>query len=290
MTCLLCGAGESRTVWRQDFFRIDRCGGCGVLFAVNPPTQGELNTLYEKGFLTGSQTENLGRENGPPPDWKQSEQMALLGRVKRLGINGGALLDVGAFSGMFMQNAKLEGFDATGVEPILDAFRYTTGTLGLKVIHGDLFSAALPAESFDVVSLLDVIEHVRDPVAELQETFRVLKPGGILVMTTPNVAGLMQRIVGTKRKMFGEAWCPIDDVPWHLWGFTPATFRTCMTKSGFHVEAVESLEPSTLSTNRNSGSTRWKKIAVLVSGEASKILRMSDRMVGFARKRADTKA
>jgi len=285
MKCLLCDSEDARLVWRQGGFRIDRCRGCGVLFAVNPPNQTQLNDLYNKGLLTGYPIEALGHEEGPPPEWKQREQMKILKRLNLLGATGGTLLDVGAFSGMFLQNAKRFGFDVAGVEPSRDAYLYVSGTLGLPVVHGDLQGAAFPAESFVAVSLLDVIEHVRDPVAELQEVFRVLKPGGILILTTPNVAGLLQRIVSAKRKLFGQTWCPIDDVPWHLWGFMPRNFRLCMERAGFQVESVDPLEPSTLSSNLNAGSAVWKKLALHAIGEASKVLHMSDRMIGFARKR-----
>ena len=210
--------------------------------------------------------------------------MSILERLKLLGASGGTLLDVGAFSGMFMQNAKRCGFNVSGVEPIREAYLHLSDTLGLAVVHGDLHSAPFPAENFTAVSLLDVIEHVFDPVSELREVSRILKPGGIVVMTTPNAEGLMQRIVGMKRKLFGQPWCPIDDIPWHLWGFSPRTFRLCMEKAGFHVEAVDSLEPSPLSTNSNLSSMGWKKLALRTTAEASKVLHMSDRMVGFARK------
>jgi SAM-dependent methyltransferase len=284
LKCLLCESENSSIVWRQDGFQIARCTGCEVLFALNAPSQNDLNTLYDKGKLTGAPLQDIGGGNEAPPDWKQSEQISILQALKRLGTSGGSLLDVGAFSGMFMQNAKRCGFQVTGVEPIREAYIHLTNTLGLPVVHGDLHSAPFPSEHFMVVSLLDVIEHVVDPVAELREVSRILKPGGIVVMTTPNAAGLMQRIVGWKRKLSGQPWCPIDDIPWHLWGFTPRTFHLCMEKAGFHVETVDSLEPSPLSTNSNSGSTGWKKLVLRVTAETSKLLHMSDRMVGYARK------
>ena len=285
MKCLLCKSEKSTIVWQQGDFQIAQCAGCSVLFALNPPSQSDLNTLYDKGMLTGAPLEEISsRQDERPPEWKQREQMLILQSLKRLGASGGDLLDVGAFSGMFLQNAKRCGFQVTGVEPIREAYDHLTNVQGLHVIHGDLHSSTFPSDYFNAVSLLDVIEHVVDPVAELREVLRILKPGGIVVMTTPNAAGLMQRIVGSKRKLFGEPWCPIDDIPWHLWGFTPRTFRLCMEKAGFHVESVDSLEPSPLSTNSNSGSMTWKKLAIRVTAEASKLLNMSDRMVGYARK------
>jgi SAM-dependent methyltransferase len=284
MKCLLCESDRSRLIWRQNGSRIERCGGCGVLFTVNPPSQAELNALYEDGKLTGVPTERIGLENGPPPAWKQREHEVILERLKRLGVSGGALLDVGAFDGMFLKNAKRSGFDATGVEPLREAYLHVRDTLGLNLVHGDLHSAAFPPGSFAAVTLLDVIEHIADPVEELREVFRLLKPGGVLVMTTPNAAGLMQRVVGTKRKIFGQPWCPIDDIPWHLWGFTPPTIRLCAERAGFRVDSVVPLEPSPLSTNQDLGSTGWKKAALRAAAEASKLLRMSDRMMGFALK------
>jgi SAM-dependent methyltransferase len=287
LKCVLSESEESTVVWEQDGFQIAECAGCDVLFALNVQSQSDLIHLCDKGMLTGAPLADIGgRQEERPPEWKQTEQMFILQSLKRLGASGGHLLDVGAFSGMFLQNAQRSGFQVTDVEPIREAYNHLTNVLGLPIVHGDLHSSTFPSNHFTAVSLLDVIEHVVDPVAELKEVLRILKPGGIVVMTTPNAAGLMQRIVGWKRNLFGRPWCPIDDMPWHLWGFTPRTFRLCMEKAGFHVESVDSLEPSPLSTNLNSGSTGWKKVALRATAETSKLLNMSDRMVAYARKAA----
>ena len=89
MKCLLCESDRSRMVWREKGFQIDRCGGCGVLFAVTPPSQAKLNALYEEGQLTGAPIASIGREVGPPPAWKQYEQTSILKRLKGLGACGG---------------------------------------------------------------------------------------------------------------------------------------------------------------------------------------------------------
>src|SRR6266702_1607490 len=103
MGCLLCESDRSHPVWRQNGSLIERCGGCGVLFTVNPLSQAELVTLYDKGALTGTPTELIGKNHGPPPAWKQKEHFEILEQIKSLGICGGTLLDVGSFEGMFMK-------------------------------------------------------------------------------------------------------------------------------------------------------------------------------------------
>jgi hypothetical protein len=94
----------------------------------------------------------------------------------------------------------------------------------------------------------------------------------------------MQTTAGGKKKIFGQVWCPIDDIPWHLWRFTSQTFRLFMKKAGFHVATVDSLEPSLFSAKSTSNSRVREKLALRVTAETSKILHTNARMLGYAQK------
>lgn len=282
--CLICGSARSRTVWRRDATRIEKCLGCNLLFVAERPSEAELLGLYDGEALLKFDLHPGSSDEAVVPDWKNKEYMQLLDGVARLGVHGGQLLDVGCFSGIFLSNAKRRDFTVVGVEPNRDAYVRVHDVLGFNVVHGSLTSAQFAADTFSVVSLLDVIEHVSDPVSELEEVFRILRPGGVLIITTPNVAGLPQRVVGGKRFLFGQDWCPIDGVPWHLYGFTRSTLRRCVEKAGFQFRSVEWLEPSLLSTNIGAGSSEAKRLGLRLVGEASKLLRMSDRIALFAQK------
>jgi SAM-dependent methyltransferase len=218
------------------------------------------------------------------PGWKMSEHAFLLDRVGEIGVRDGTLLDVGCFSGMFLMNAKGRGFDVAGVEPNRDAFVYVRDKLGYEVVHGSVESAGFPPERFSVLSYLDVIEHMPEPLEELRRAHGLLRPGGVLVLTTPSVTGLPQRIAKLKRAVKRQPWCPIDDVPWHLWGFSRTSLSYCVKKAGLAVRNITWLDPSPLTTNLGAGSSRVKRLGLLAVAHVSKWVRMSDRMALFAQK------
>ncbi len=283
MSCLICESERAQPVWRQGKLRIDECKGCGVLFTADRPTEEEMVRLYAGDDLIRERPDPLANEEARPT-WKMAEHARLLDCLAQRGMKSGTLLDVGCFSGVFLSNAKKRGFECIGLEPNEDAYLHVRNAQGLEVINGSLEFARFGAGRFSVVSFLDVIEHVPDPVGELRETFRIMRPGGWLILTTPNVKGLPQRVVKTERWFTGRPFCPIDDVPWHLWGFTRSSLALCVEKAGFVVEEVIWLEPSPLSTNEGAGSSSLKRIGLRLVANVSKRIGMSDRMALFALK------
>ena len=284
MKCLICNADESEFVTTVEQWRFERCRNCTVFFTA-PLAEQEVVSHYTSGSLL----EPPG-EHAPPtselifPKWKQREHARILNRLAALGTRQGKLLDVGCLWGSFLGHAHQNGFDVTGIEPFGKAATYVREILKLNASQGTLRSAGFPSGSFDVVTILDVIEHLTDPVAELKEAWRVLKPGGLLVVSTPNVGSLIPRLVNTERRLLGREWFPFDNPPWHLWGFTKRSITSCVENAGFVVEAIVPLDSSLKTTNNDAGSKPWKRRAFQSIGAISDILGLSDRMAVFSRK------
>ena len=284
MNCPICGDRDSHAVWEQAGMRIEECKNCGVFYTAERPAEAALMQLYKGEALLGDRPDPQPKGEDLFPPWKMKEHEELLDEIVRFGGSTGSLLDVGCFSGMFLRNARERGFEIAGIEPNEDAFMHVRSLLGCEVVNGSLASAHFLPNHFSVVSFLDVIEHVEDPMADLRAALRIMRPGGVLVLVTPNAHGLLQRVIKTKRNIMRQAWCPIDDVPWHLWGFTRESLSLCVEKAGFIVNKISWLEPSPLSTNLGAGTSAVKRAFLVAVAKASKWLGMSDRMVLFAKK------
>ncbi len=135
------------------------------------------------------------------------------------------LLDVGAYVGVFVEIAARHGWDAWGVEPSRWAVEQARAR-GLRVHWGTLESVHLPARSFSVVTMWDVIEHLTDPFGTLREVRRVLEPGGLLVVHTIDLDSLFARLMGRRWPWLMEM---------HLYYFSRRTLRAMLAKAGFEV-------------------------------------------------------
>jgi 2-polyprenyl-3-methyl-5-hydroxy-6-metoxy-1,4-benzoquinol methylase len=139
-------------------------------------------------------------------------------------VPGGRLLEVGCGNGRQLERLAQAGWKVEGLDFDERAVQ-TARKLGLDVKTGDLESARYPDAHFDAVILSHVIEHVPDPVGLLAECRRVLRPGGQLVLATPNSDSWGHR-------SFGKAWLGLDP-PRHLLVFTPRALARAAQRAGF---------------------------------------------------------
>jgi SAM-dependent methyltransferase len=141
------------------------------------------------------------------------------------------LLDVGCGSGVLLARMQSFGWQAEGVELDPDGVNAARAR-GVLVRQGTLEQQAFPENHFDAVHSAHVIEHVYDPVSLLRECHRILKPGGTLVILTPNVESW-------GHKQFGSAWLNLDP-PRHLVLFSAATLRRAAEQAGLTVQRLDS--------------------------------------------------
>jgi len=136
----------------------------------------------------------------------------------------GKMLDVGAAAGFFVKAAHDLGWDAMGVEPSRWLAEYGSSKLGVNIIPATLQAASFPDNSFDVVTMWDVLEHVPDPADDLRETLRILRPGGMLLVNFPDAGTWLARLAGKNWWFFLSV---------HLTYFTQSTLKKMLLKVGF---------------------------------------------------------
>jgi len=143
---------------------------------------------------------------------------------------GGNLLDVGCGNGNFLMLMHRLGWNVSGIEPDKEAAIIARKRLGPSIVKGNLEGARFSDNLFDAVTAHHVIEHMHDPAGFFKESYRILKPGGKLIVTAPNILSLGQRI-------FGVSWLGFE-APRHLHIFSPQSIRVCAEKAGFVVQSL----------------------------------------------------
>ncbi len=236
-TCWVCGAPDARawrdgiapSTLRSEDFRITdarygttlplaRCGRCGFVFAPDARAL-DLAALY--AALDDEEYVRTGAA-------RRLQMRALVRRACRLHPGARTLLDVGAGTGLLVAEARALGLDAAGVEPSRPLAARARAE-DLPVVTGTLPHPALDGRRFDVVTLIDVLEHVPDPVALLQQCADRLAPGGILVVVTPDVRSVPARVLRRRWWHFRIA---------HVGYFSAATLARAAGRAGLTMRAL----------------------------------------------------
>lgn len=186
--------------------KIYKCKGCGLIFAGQDMDLKYYAEKYSEMIDDGYMREERGR---------RQSGIAIIKRVE-MHKKGGKLLDIGCANGFLLDEARQRGWDTYGVEISRWAVAYARENLNLNVKRSSLRKAGFTDKSFDVVIMLDVLEHLTHPRRTLLEVSRVLKDDGILYISTPNIASAMSRLLKAK-------WWGINQ--FHLFYFSTGTLK-----------------------------------------------------------------
>ena len=268
--CRLCGSTAQRRLFAvrdlnygttQEEFSLVRCLHCRLV-SLSPQPE-SLDRYYGTGYLPyqpgaeGAPFKPAVREalrrlygypgSAPTAAWSWSRIRALPRQLEVQRKNGyffyripyaadTRILDVGCGNGAYLLSLKALGWAAGqlyGVDLVTDAstLRRLRDLERLHIVEGEFLEAPLPEEAFDVIAMRHVLEHLRDPVAVMRRVFRLLRPGGRVLINVPNFKSLEALV------LFRERWRHID-APRHLFHYSPKPMRVLLQTAGLRTERV----------------------------------------------------
>ncbi len=236
VSCALCNSTDARQVFDVPdrlFNRPEvrailvRCQRCGLVYQNPRPTLAEMAQHYLPEYELYTPQPGAS-ELAPALRLAYAYGMRKRRQFITRHQTAGHLLDVGCATGVFLDSMRASGgWAVQGVEISPEAAQIARDQYHLDVRTGTLEEAAFGSATFDVVTLWDVLEHLHHLGASLDEVWRILKPGGWLVLRVPNGACWDARL-------FGQYWAGLEP-PRHLYVFTPKTLRAILEQHHFRL-------------------------------------------------------
>jgi len=210
----------------KETFDLFRCAACDFLFTQDPPTP-ETAGRYYKGEEYISHSDS---QEGLVNKLYHRAREFMLGQKHRLVSRVSAqkrLLDYGSGTGYFPDFMQRKGYSVRGIEIDAEARAYGNEKFGIDVHAPEALFDLLQPNSFDVITLWHVLEHLYEPKKYLSRFHELLAKDGKLIIAVPNHTSKDARA-------YASDWAAYD-VPRHLWHFSPATMRKMVGQSGFRV-------------------------------------------------------
>jgi 2-polyprenyl-3-methyl-5-hydroxy-6-metoxy-1,4-benzoquinol methylase len=247
--CPVCSNSTDLTyLWNT---QIVRCPECGLGYVDRLPTLEELEAIYSAEYFRGrtAYTDYEADKAGTQHHFRH--RIRLLRQYKP----DGDLFEAGCAYGFFLEIAR-EHWNVRGIDISEAAIEYARNTLKLPVEREDFESHPPKPDSYDVVAMWDVIEHLYDPMLAVQKSAEALRPGGILAITTADLDAYLPRIQKRGWRMI---------IPAHLYYFSRRSITHLLKNHGLnvvhfsHVGYYRSLRQMSQIITWNKPESRWRQ-------------------------------
>jgi len=224
---------------------------------LNPQPRVEHQKFYDESYYDGSSTKKPNEDNEDVLEDEKLERRlescrGVVDRVMHYLPEPGTWLDIGCGPGFLLSQARDRGWQCTGLDSSPFAPGFARERFGLDDVHTGLIEDVdFAGKTFDVISMQHVIEHLYEPVPTMQEILKLLKPGGILYLETPDICS-------GRSLREGSGWLHIK-IPEHVLYFSQQTLEMLMHKLHCKVLKVEKPVPGTGLMNRVCGSKERAK-------------------------------
>jgi 2-polyprenyl-3-methyl-5-hydroxy-6-metoxy-1,4-benzoquinol methylase len=240
--CPICEGREYRELYDLESARwipgkVVICRHCGTIYQRLSAKARPISEYYDESYASSD-------------GWELEEQGAAAKALSRIadmihspqGPGDNQLLDVGCGSGVFLALAKDRGWNVTGIDLNPTLAQRARERCGAEVLVGDLLTTDVGGRKFNVITLLDLIEHLLEPLPVLRRCRELLAPRGTLVVYTPNHRGLICKVAHALfRGTFGRFRGPMDEIfdCTHLVFFDPASLRRALETCGFEIASTQ---------------------------------------------------
>jgi SAM-dependent methyltransferase len=279
--CPLCGEVKSRELYRFEPAlwipgTVVRCAACAGVYKKPSPTARPIAEYYRDTSYHELEYWSFEAEAARALRNIRDSLVSVVGKPDSL-----SLLEVGCGPGQFLKMAQESGFQVNGVELNAgNAAEARERTGGATIICDDFLS--MPGDRrYDVIAMLDLIEHMPDPIAALRRSYELLKPGGYIAVYTPNHGGITVRVADLLYRLGMKG--PVTEIfdCLHLTFFDVPSLRGALERSGFEfVKTV--LRP--YAPERNSQATGASATALRVLEACGSAVFGQFRMLMFGRK------
>lgn len=224
----------------------DRCTTCGLIYLNPVPMDEEISTFYPETYSIYAEPRQPYFSERALRTLKYKMGYRHI-RVKNHGrlldslrpyrnvpnvipyVPDGRVLDIGCGNGEYLLRLKSIGWQCQGVEFNAKAVEICRNN-GLDVFHGDLATAAFESNTFDFVTAHHLLEHIPNPHDLLAEIARITRPGGHVLIRTPNSNSL-------GRSLFGKHWFA-NEIPRHLMLYNKDNLKQLATEHGLQSESM----------------------------------------------------
>jgi len=286
MKCYLC-LKRSDYFFTKNGYPLFRCPACGLIQTdLGKPYSQFLKEFYTEGYYTGEDGAGAYYDYAKDKPNIVKNMRVILDRIKNVKPHG-TLLDVGCAYGYFVELALENGFDAYGFDPSTHAISQASHAIRTRVQCCSVSETRYKKATFDSISMLDIIEHLADPIADLKRLHRVLKEDGIVLISTGDANSQVAKILGRRWTFYIP--------PQHLFFFNRQTLTDLLEQSGFAPVAFYRIGKwvslsYVLHLAKTSGESRIASyvqtiVETLRLGSIPLYLPMGDNMVVVAKKR-----
>lgn len=228
MSCRVCGSSDVSFFVRSNGYMFDvyRCRSCGIAFRFPLPTKDEIAGYYTEDYYSGKSRYSYVDERnvrGSNLVWRRRIKKLIDIYTRENSKKPKTILDVGCSFGGLLDEARNFGLQPYGVEISEYSANYARSR-GIQVFVGDISDIDIGRNRFDIITLIEVIEHLHDPVSVIKKVYNANTEGGVLLVQTANIDGLQSKFWGGNYHYY---------LPGHLHYFSNTTLRNLLKEVGY---------------------------------------------------------